>query len=627
MIRKLWSWAYAQEDAAAAASLPASRAAGTHEARQGCYPGSFDPITHGHIHMIEVAARQIPQLVVAIGFNPAKDYLLFRRAREEICRRALAHLPNVRVDSFSGLLAHYVAEQRLHTIFRGVRNFADVDGEQILDLFNKSQATDWRADQLLIPADPHQTYISSSALKAACKEQANVRAMAPPLAKQAVECRQNRQYFYGVTGPSGAGKGHLCQRFAALAAARDLPLLHVDLDGIGHDILGDRHEPMYRALRQRIAGLFGPGTQRPDGSIDRARLGAIVFGDPERLAALNAVVQPAILLRLARIVAGKQGIILLDGAILPETDATYLCNHQVLLVEAPTATIAARLRSRSDRNPEQIERRAKSQFTAAEKSAAILHAIAADRCGSLQRLQNDDTLDEATVAAAFDFMLTQIDLFGELRIPALLRGLGVPDPEAAYADLHRRYGGPDRLYHSLFHIVDGLNQIPAFAPALEDPAAFLLAWLYHDAVYEPLSQGNEEASARLLLAAGGAWGLAPNTLAAAAALIRATDYAHAPGTTPAQGATPGGAGAADARLMQDLDFSILGSGAAIYARYRADLRREYATVPERDWRLGRRAFLDGVAARPEIFRTAAFRHLEDQARCNLALELQGLDPT
>ncbi|MDO4393719.1 MAG: pantetheine-phosphate adenylyltransferase [Bacillota bacterium] len=126
--------------------------------------GSFDPLTMGHYNIIERAAGLFDELTIGIIVNPSKKSMFTLEEREEMIREALAHLNNISVDSFSGLLADYVNANDYNVIVRGLRSSVDFDYElqmaQMNDrLFNEGVET------VLMMSDPRYSFISSSVMK------------------------------------------------------------------------------------------------------------------------------------------------------------------------------------------------------------------------------------------------------------------------------------------------------------------------------------------------------------------------------------------------------------------------------------------------------------------------------
>ncbi len=101
------------------------------------YPGSFDPITNGHVDVIERAASMFDRVTVVVAINTQKVPLFDQQERVRLARAALAHLPNVGVDAFSGLTVEYARSHGITTIIRGVRAISDFEYEFQMALMNR----------------------------------------------------------------------------------------------------------------------------------------------------------------------------------------------------------------------------------------------------------------------------------------------------------------------------------------------------------------------------------------------------------------------------------------------------------------------------------------------------------
>ena len=97
--------------------------------RNALYAGSFDPVTIGHLNIIERAAKMYDSLTVAIAVNPQKTGFFTVEERAEIVREVTKHIPNVKVTAFSGLIADYVNENGFTAYVRGLRGTADFESE------------------------------------------------------------------------------------------------------------------------------------------------------------------------------------------------------------------------------------------------------------------------------------------------------------------------------------------------------------------------------------------------------------------------------------------------------------------------------------------------------------------
>ena len=101
------------------------------------YPGSFDPITYGHIDIIDRASRVFDSVIVAVLNNPSKAPLFNTEERLDMIREATAELKNVEVDSFSGLLIDYVERKNADTVLKGLRAVSDFEYEMQMALMNR----------------------------------------------------------------------------------------------------------------------------------------------------------------------------------------------------------------------------------------------------------------------------------------------------------------------------------------------------------------------------------------------------------------------------------------------------------------------------------------------------------
>ena len=110
--------------------------------RLAIYPGSFDPPTLGHLDVVERASRLFDELIVAIGINSNKNPLLSTEERIEALTQSVRHLPNVRIDQFTGLLVDYAREKGAHSIVRGLRATADFEYEFQMAMVNRRLSDD-----------------------------------------------------------------------------------------------------------------------------------------------------------------------------------------------------------------------------------------------------------------------------------------------------------------------------------------------------------------------------------------------------------------------------------------------------------------------------------------------------
>jgi pantetheine-phosphate adenylyltransferase len=127
------------------------------------YPGSFDPPTNGHLDVIERASKYFSELIVAVVVNPQKREPMFTlEEREEMIRQSVAHLPNVRVEHFRGLLADYVKALEADVIVKGLRVVSDFENEMSTALMNRSLSN---VDTMFLMSDQKYSFVSSSIVK------------------------------------------------------------------------------------------------------------------------------------------------------------------------------------------------------------------------------------------------------------------------------------------------------------------------------------------------------------------------------------------------------------------------------------------------------------------------------
>lgn len=131
--------------------------------RLAVYPGSFDPPTLGHLDVVERAARLFDELVVAVGANSSKSPFLSAPERVEALKASVAHLSNVRIDTFEGLLIHYVEKQGAHSIVRGLRATSDFEYEFQMAMVNRR--LDEEIETVFLMTRWEHSYLSSSIVR------------------------------------------------------------------------------------------------------------------------------------------------------------------------------------------------------------------------------------------------------------------------------------------------------------------------------------------------------------------------------------------------------------------------------------------------------------------------------
>ena len=189
------------------------------------------------------------------------------------------------------------------------------------------------------------------------------------------------------------------------------------------------------------------------------------------------------------------------------------------------------------------------------------------------------------------------------------------DVAGAGANLLSRYADPGRHYHDLTHLDEVLRHVDELAEFSRVPDVVRLAAWFHDAVYDPRADDNEESSARLADHMLTTLRVHDDVAADVARLVLLTAEHDAGDDDP------------DAAVLCDADLAILAADESRYADYVAGVRAEYAHVPDDDFARGRAAVLTHLMAQPSLFRTPSARaSWETTARANVTAELERLGP-
>ena len=153
------------------------------------YPGSFDPITNGHLDVIERAAKLCDRVIVAVAVNSSKDPLFTKDQRQEQITEAVAALGNVEVSAFDGLLVDFARDQKSQAIIRGLRAVSDFEFEFQLALMNRKLEPNIETI-FMMPRETY-TFLSSKLVKEIAQLGGNVSAFVPPHVERALaDCRK-----------------------------------------------------------------------------------------------------------------------------------------------------------------------------------------------------------------------------------------------------------------------------------------------------------------------------------------------------------------------------------------------------------------------------------------------------
>jgi pantetheine-phosphate adenylyltransferase len=153
--------------------------------RRAVCPGSFDPVTLGHLDVFARAAAQFDEVTVAVLINSTKAGLFTIEERIDMLQKCVAPYPNIKVASFKGLLADYCKDNSINAVVKGLRAVSDFDYELQMAQMNSQLGV----ETLFIATKPEYSFLSSSIIKEIAKYHGDVSALVPEVVNQALKSR------------------------------------------------------------------------------------------------------------------------------------------------------------------------------------------------------------------------------------------------------------------------------------------------------------------------------------------------------------------------------------------------------------------------------------------------------
>lgn len=148
------------------------------------YPGTFDPLTNGHLDIIHRSLRMFDHLIIAIARSPSKNTMFSLEERVELAKEVTADLPNVEVIGFSELMAHFAQEQKANVLIRGLRAVSDFEYELQLAHMNRHLMAE--LESIFLMPSEKWSFISSSLVKEVARHGGDVTAFLPPTVAKAL---------------------------------------------------------------------------------------------------------------------------------------------------------------------------------------------------------------------------------------------------------------------------------------------------------------------------------------------------------------------------------------------------------------------------------------------------------
>src|SRR5439155_9328818 len=153
--------------------------------RTAIYPGSFDPLTNGHLDVLQRATKLFHRVIVAVAKNESKSPLFTPAERVALIKEGITHLPGVEVDAFEGLLVDYVRGHKAQAIVRGLRAVSDFEFEFQMALMNRK--LDENIETIFMMPKETYTFISSRIVKEIAKLRGNISPFVPPHVEAALK--------------------------------------------------------------------------------------------------------------------------------------------------------------------------------------------------------------------------------------------------------------------------------------------------------------------------------------------------------------------------------------------------------------------------------------------------------
>ena len=151
------------------------------------YPGSFDPVTNGHLDLIERASKLFHHLVVAVLVNPEKDPLFSVKERVEMLDLVVANLSNVEVDTFEGLLVDFARSKDARVLLRGIRAVSDYEYELQMALMNRQLEPELET-VFMLPAEAY-SYLSSRLVREVARLGGSVKGLVPAVVEERIRAK------------------------------------------------------------------------------------------------------------------------------------------------------------------------------------------------------------------------------------------------------------------------------------------------------------------------------------------------------------------------------------------------------------------------------------------------------
>ncbi len=148
------------------------------------YPGSFDPVTNGHLDIIQRASKTFDKVIVAVLYNPSKNPFFTVEERMKFLKETTSKMRNIEVDSFSGLLIDFIKQKKANIIIKGLRQVSDFEYEFQMALMNKKLLPE--AETMFMMTNSEYSYLSSSLVKEVAFFNGSIKGLVPEIVEEAI---------------------------------------------------------------------------------------------------------------------------------------------------------------------------------------------------------------------------------------------------------------------------------------------------------------------------------------------------------------------------------------------------------------------------------------------------------
>ncbi len=358
--------------------------------KRGLVPISGDPITYGHLSLIEKALSLCEEVVVFIANNDNKKYLFSLSERALMAQKAIfdKNIKKARIISNKNLLADVYLRENCDVLLRGIRSQKDSDYEDEQMLLHKIILPSLEGHIVYLEADKDMKYISSSVVKSFIAHYLGVENFTLPFIQRLLEERMLGQYKIAITGGISVGKSFVAKELVkTLKKDYNISAFCINIDELVRGLYKEK-SPAGDSLREFLVEKFGNDVLLGDKSdVDREVLKKKIFRKEFKhlRRELHEMTSPHIKRKYREELSGKKGIVILEWAQLAEMSMGRWTNNNAIVVDSPDKAKFANIRNIDEAYLYYVK---KYQWSASRKTTALKQQIELDKCGEVIEYNN-----------------------------------------------------------------------------------------------------------------------------------------------------------------------------------------------------------------------------------------------